>query len=222
MLHRLPTRLAVRFAGREAGGVTSLWIAAALALLFTGQAFALSAAATAPRLAGGVRGPSGPVTSPAAAAAVRAAPPVSLAVPRIGVDTRVDGLGLGPGNALDVPADYARAGWYRLGVAPGDAGPTVFVGHVDSHTGPAVFYRLSELQPGDAIDVRRADGVTVTFTVNEVRTVEKDNFPTEDVYGATENAQIRLITCGGEFDFDSRHYRHNVVVFGSIAPPAGA
>ena len=92
-------------------------------------------------------------------------------------------------------------------------GPAVLAGHVDSTAGPAVFWRLRDLAPGDEVLVDRADGTTARFTVTRVERHPKDAFPTDEVYGPTTGAELRLITCGGEFDRAARSYRDNVVVF---------
>jgi sortase (surface protein transpeptidase) len=76
----------------------------------------------------------------------------------------------------------AAAGWYTGSPRPGAIGPAVIVGHVDSLTGPGVFYRLSELRPGDRVYVLRADGTTTEFRVTAVQIYLKDSFPTEAVY----------------------------------------
>ncbi len=115
-------------------------------------------------------------------------------------------------QVLVPPSDFARAGWFTGSPAPGATGPAVIAGHVDSRQGPAVFFRLAELEPGDEVLVDRADGTTVRFTVTSVDRYPKDEFPTEQVYGPTPRAELRLITCGGEFDPDERSYRDNVVV----------
>jgi LPXTG-site transpeptidase (sortase) family protein len=115
------------------------------------------------------------------------------------------------------PEDFARAGWFTRGPVPGETGPAVIAGHVDSADGPAVFFRLAELEDGDDVLVDRADGTTVRFTVTSVDRYPKDEFPTEQVYGPTPRAELRLITCGGEFDADARSYRDNVVVSAVLA-----
>jgi len=92
----------------------------------------------------------------------------------------------------------------------------VIAGHVDSHKGPAVFFRLAELADGDEVFVDRADGTTARFPVTSVDRYPKDRFPTEQVYGPTTRAELRLITCGGEFDADARSYRDNVVVSAAL------
>ena len=142
-----------------------------------------------------------------------AARPVSLTIPLIGVKTQLVKLGLTADGALQVPSSTTVAGWYIGAPRPGDIGSAVIVGHVDSLTGPGVFYRLSELRPGNRIFVLRADGTTVAFRVTAVRAYQKDAFPTHDVYGSVPDAELRLITCGGDFDAATGHYLSNVVVY---------
>ncbi|MDN5751557.1 MAG: class F sortase [Pseudonocardia sp.] len=122
-----------------------------------------------------------------------------------------------PDGSLEVPRDYALAGWYRPGPTPGEAGPAVVVGHVDSAAdGPAVFFRLGELRPGAEVLVERADGRTAVFAVDRAARYPKDEFPTREVYGPTDHAALRLITCGGDFDAASGHYRDNIVAFARL------
>ncbi|WP_169063761.1 class F sortase [Geodermatophilus dictyosporus] len=151
--------------------------------------------------------------------------PVHLDIPRIGLSTDVIPVGLNSDGTVGVPPldDGAPAGWYRYLAPPGDPGPAVLLGHVDTHRGPAVFSRLHELLPGDAISVRRADGRTVDFVVDSVRTHPKAEFPAEAVYGPSAEPVLRLVTCGGVFDEERRSYRSNVVVYASfVAPVSGA
>jgi sortase (surface protein transpeptidase) len=161
-----------------------------------------------------------PAASPppvvAAAAADPTAEPVRLRIPAIGVDTALVTLGVDADGALVPPAAFDRAGWFPGGPAPGDVGPAVLAGHVDSRTGPAVFWRLGDLRPGDEVAVDRADGTAVRFTVTGVTRSPKADFPTEAVYGATPRAELRLVTCGGEFDRSRRSYTDNVVVFAQV------
>jgi hypothetical protein len=159
-------------------------------------------------LPGGTR--SGPV--------LPAAEPVRLAVPAVGIDAAgLVSLGLQPDGALEVPGDGDVAGWYRHGPTPGELGPAVLAGHVDSAvTGPAVFFRLAEVRPGDEIRLDRADGTVAVFRVDRVAQYPKDRFPTAEVYGDTDHAALRLITCGGTFDASARSYRDNIVVFARL------
>ena len=111
------------------------------------------------------------------------------------------------------PSDDTVAGWYRSGPAPGDVGPAVLTGHVDSVAGPAVFFRLRDVAVGDPVSVTRTDGTTVRFTVTRVARFPKDAFPTAEVYAPTPRAELRLITCGGAFDRTARSYLDDVVVY---------
>lgn len=142
-----------------------------------------------------------------------AAPPRRLQIEKLGIDTAVGGLRVQRDGTLQVPDDFDVAGWHRRGTAPGDVGPAVVVGHVDSYEGPAVFYRLRELVPGDRVTVARVDGSQVVFEVYGSETVAKDAFPTDRVYGPTAGAELRLLTCGGAFDSRTRSYTENVVVY---------
>ena len=144
--------------------------------------------------------------------------PVRLMIPSIGVDTGplVD-LGVDSHGALEVPRRYEQAGWYSPGPAPGQYGPAVIAGHVDSTTGPAVFYRLGALHKNAIVTVRRADGSTARFTVDRVVTYRKRAFPTSSVYGdTTHRAELRLITCGGRFDARTGHYDDNIVAYAHL------
>jgi hypothetical protein len=139
--------------------------------------------------------------------------PVRVDIAAIGVRSRLESLDLNPDSSLQPPHDPARAGWYAGGPVPGDVGPAVIAGHVDSTHGPAVFWRLRRLHPGDRITVERSDGSSTQFAVTEVRLVPLGRFPTGEVYGATPDRALRLITCGGSYDHAKGHYRENVVVF---------
>jgi hypothetical protein len=138
--------------------------------------------------------------------------PTRLRVPAIGVDTSLEALRTGAGGELVPPTDFAKAGWYAAGTAPGDVGPAVIAGHVDSRRGPAVFYRLRDLASGDRIDVTRG-GRTVRFTVVSSAWYPKSTFRSGAVYGPTPDRQLRLITCAGVFDRSLRSYRDNLVVY---------
>ncbi len=167
-----------------------------------------------PGTAAGVTGASGHGPSLARSA------PVTLDIPAIGVHSRLLHLGLNPDGSIQVPSITTAAGlaaWYRGSVTPGQLGSSVIEGHVDSYQGPAVFFRLGELRPGATVDIRLASGVTAIFRVTGVREYAKDQFPAAMIYGATRNATLRLITCGGAFDSASGHYLGSTVVFASLA-----
>lgn len=161
--------------------------------------------------------PPAPVVRAAPAASSSAPAPVSVTVPSVGLSSSLVPIGVDATGALVPPADYGQAGWFDAGVAPGQVGPAVLAGHVDSRSGPAVFYRLEDIAVGAQVLVDRADGSTLTFTVTRVAEYPKSAFATDEVYGPTVDAQLRLITCGGEFDRSRRSYVDNVVVYASLA-----
>lgn len=147
-----------------------------------------------------------------------AAVPTSLAIPSLDVSVdRLSSLGLASDGSVQAPPSFDVPGWFRSGPTPGQLGTAVVVGHVDSRTGPAVFWRLAELRRGDRIRVGRGDGSMLTFSVYAVEQFPKDRFPATRVYANVANgAELRLITCGGAFDAAVGHYRDNVVVFSRL------
>jgi sortase (surface protein transpeptidase) len=170
-----------------------------------------------------------PVSSPSVASTppTRSTPtalprsqPVSLAIPAIGVRTNVIDLGLNSDRTLQVPpltqVGVKEAGWYDLGPTPGQLGPAVIAGHVDSYQGPGVFFRLGALRPGNLIDVTRADGTTAIFRVDAVAEYTKTAFPTQQVYGPVNYPGLRVITCGGAFDNQTHHYLSNIVIYATL------
>ncbi|NBE80437.1 class F sortase [Micromonospora rubida] len=168
--------------------------------------------------------PTDPDTGPAGegqpAAGLGRATPTTIAIPRIGVDAPIMTLGTNPDGTVQVPPleQALSAGWYSPGPSPGETGNAVIVGHVDSAKvgGPAVFFSLGALQPGDAITVSRDDGSQGTFTVDEVKAYPKKAFPTELVYGPNDRVGLRVVTCGGQFDKNAGSYLDNVVVFATM------
>jgi sortase (surface protein transpeptidase) len=142
--------------------------------------------------------------------------PTSLVIPRIGVRAPLIRLGITPSGALQVPPSTSVAGWYTGSARPGAIGSAVIAGHIDSLTGPGVFFRLRLLRPGNRIYVRRANGSVAVFEVTAVHTYLKSRFPTEAVYGPQASAQLRLITCGGTFDYATGHYLSNVIVYAAL------
>jgi sortase (surface protein transpeptidase) len=146
-----------------------------------------------------------------------ASPPVRLTIPSIRVATPLVRLGRERDGSMQVPTAFARAGWFAEGLTPGQVGPAVIAGHVDSKTGPAVFYRLRELRRGDIVQVERADGARLRFVVEQARSFPKATFPTAEVFGPAPWAALRLVTCGGTFDRARGSYRDNLVVFARLA-----
>ncbi|MEV7396598.1 sortase [Aeromicrobium sp. NPDC092404] len=141
--------------------------------------------------------------------------PTRLAIPTIGVDERLHGVGLKPDGAMQTP-DFGDAGWYDVGPRPGAAGPAVLVAHVHGPAGDDVFARLHELEPGDRVTVERTDGRAV-FVVESVEQAAKDALPHERIWNDTEVPVLRLITCGGKPDPVTRMYPDNTIVYARLA-----
>ncbi|OIH97202.1 hypothetical protein BIU90_14775 [Curtobacterium sp. MCBA15_001] len=213
-----------------AGGVAVVLVAG----VATGVAVAAgSGPVGAPATAGASAGPSGGSTSgsssaggdrdisgfqdPAAPAAKSTATPVRVTIPAIGVDASLEDLHRGSAGELDPPKGWDNAGWFSDGIVPGEVGPAVIAGHVDSPTSAAVFFRLDELVSGDQIHVAMSDGSTRTFTVDRTERAAKSAFPTSDVYGVTPTPTLRLITCDGTFDTATGHYTDNLIVFAELS-----
>jgi Sortase domain len=163
-----------------------------------------------------------PETAPASASATRpaasvtrppAAAPVSLRIPALGLAVGLSQLGLNADRTVQVPTDFQRPGWFRLGPSPGQPGSAVILGHVDSYRGPAVFFRLRSLAPGDRIEVDLADGGVARFAVRAVASYLKTSFPARQVYASHGGRSLQLVTCGGQFDYRARSYLSNVVVY---------
>lgn len=139
--------------------------------------------------------------------------PVRIKIPAIGVSAPVIPLGLNSDKTMQTPASYTVAGWFRPGPEPGEIGPAIVVGHVDSHNGPGVFYRLRALGKGDRFTIVTATGRALRFVVTSSRDVAKSHFPTALVYRHTHRSTVRLVTCGGQFDSSTGHYLSNHIVF---------
>jgi hypothetical protein len=190
---------------------------------------AVSAQQHAPQASLAAAGSTGP--SAGRGPSLRRSLPVSVDIPAIGVSSKLLHLGVNSDGTIQVPSlvtQPGQAAWYKYSVTPGQIGASVIEGHVDSYQGPAVFFRLGALRPGDTIDVRLADGVTAIFKVTGVREYLKSHFPAKAIYQATDYAALRLITCGGAFDYTTGHYLSSTVVFASLIssrparPPAAA
>ncbi len=166
-------------------------------------------------VAAGALGPGGKGEGPSLPPSM----PVSVDIPAIGVNSRLLRLGVNSDGTMQVPSLVSsadEAAWYKYSTTPGHIGASVIEGHVDSYQGPAVFFRLGALRPGDTVDVQLADGITAIFRVTGVRQYLKTDFPAQDIYGQTNYAALRLITCGGAFDYATGHYLSSVIVFASL------
>jgi Sortase domain len=145
--------------------------------------------------------------------------PTRISIPSLGIRAKVIEVGRAADGSIATPAaDPAEAtGWYRLGPTPGELGTAVIVGHVDTHSQPAVFHRLPELRKGRLIEVNREDHKVATFIVESVETFPKTSFPTDRVFDSTDRARLVLVTCGGTWVGGDIGYSDNVIVFATLA-----
>ena len=143
--------------------------------------------------------------------------PTKLSIPKLKIETTFEKpLGLAPDGAIEIPESYTQVGWYEHGPTPGEYGPAVILGHVDSVSGPAVFFPLGQLEAGDDIFIDRADGSVAHFIVERLERYEQIAFPTAKVYGNIDYAGLRLITCSGTFIKGEQRYTHNLVVYAKL------
>ena len=158
--------------------------------------------------------PAQPRTREPPAGARLGGPPVRIGIPAIKVTADITRLGLNRDGTVEVPEDPDEAGWYRKGPRPGEPGSAVILGHVDSKVGPAVFYRLKNLDRGDQIVVGLDGGTVAHFEVARVAHYANEDFPRQKVYASTpDRPALNLVTCGGRYDPEAGGYQSNVVVY---------
>ncbi len=218
---------ATRTGGRGRLLTGAVWVALLLGLWLWGREITEDHGSSVTPTAGDVAAAGRPLADPLppARAPLPAAPPRSLTIKALGVDAPVEARGLNRAGAVDPPpyAEAGTVGWYRRGPQPGAPGAAVLVGHVDTDDAPAVFYDLGSLKPGDTVGVGRADGTTAEFTVEDVSVFTKERFDAAKAYGPRDGkrAELRLITCGGDFDRARRSYSANVVVSAYLTGATG-
>lgn len=149
--------------------------------------------------------------------ALSRAEPTSLNIPKINLNQSLLTVGRLADGTLETPNVLSgKPAWYKFSPTPGELGPSIIVGHVDSYKGPSIFWNLWKLVPGDNVEVVRSDGSMANFTVYRLQQFNRDNFPTEEIYGDTKESELRLITCGGIYDHKAGVYSANTVVFAKL------
>ena len=166
--------------------------------------------------AAGAPDPTGRISGSSKRPRHRVARPFWLLIPAIGVSSNLVRLGLTAQHTLQVPPTAAVAGWYKGSPRPGQVGSSIIAGHIDSRLGPGVFYRLSHLRRGEYVYIIRANRTLAVFEVTALRSYAKSSFPAKAIYGPVPDAELRLITCGGTFDFATGSYLSNVVVYATL------
>lgn len=143
--------------------------------------------------------------------------PVRLEIEKLNIASEVEWVGLAADGRMDVPKQDENVGWFELGAKPGETGNSVLAGHFDSKDGgPAVFYELGKLQPGDEVIVVDENSQKRVFVVEKIANFEDATFPIEAVFGGSTKPQLNLITCAGTFDRTSNNYSNRLVVFTTL------
>lgn len=203
-----------RYAPSRGPGVPVLVVASVMALIVAmlGVERVTGASVLPDRVVAGLRPP------PKKFPVLPASPPTDLSIGKLDLRAPVHRVGIAPDGSIAVP-DVERAGevgWYDQGPTPGQYGPAVLVGHVDTTSGPAVFHGLRELDDGDRIEVTREDRSVAVFEVTSIERYGKEKLPVEDVYGDFSRPNLRLITCGGRWVGGETGYADNLVVYASL------
>lgn len=153
----------------------------------------------------------------AATTSLAASLPIHLDIPAIQLSASFTApLALAKNGEVGVPETYTEVGWYKFSPMPGQIGPSVILGHVDSYKGPAVFWSLGRLEVGDEISITREDGTVATFIVEGLERYPQSDFPTNKVYGNISYPGLRLITCSGTYNKEAKRYTHNLVVYAKL------
>lgn len=148
--------------------------------------------------------------------------PVRIKIPEIGVSSSLVDLGLDSDGVMETPEPVDKAGWFTPSPPPGIPGATVIAGHVTWNQEPMVFFKLGDLEKGDRVEVMRKDGIKTVFEVTRIGSFPKDSFPTDAVYSQPDTSELRLITCGGDYDKASNRYLSNVIVWAEIVSHTAA
>ncbi len=171
--------------------------------------------------------PLSPLTSPSPEVVLIPSPspeiselPKRLVIPKLNVEAEVESVGMDNKGRMDVPIGVTNVAWYNLGFKPGQTGNAVFAGHFDKPDGkPSVFNKLDTLKVGDLIEVDGQLGTKQQFKVTEVRVVDLDKFPLEEVFGQGDKKMVNLITCGGEWNKEKKEYSERTIVFSELVTP---
>ncbi|WP_084729945.1 class F sortase [Streptacidiphilus neutrinimicus] len=217
-IRRLRPARPVRLAGALAIAVGTAMAATGALILVTPPA----SRSVAPADVGTLPQTSTTQGSPPPNSAAIAPAPVRIRIPGIHLDSALVDLQVQPDGHLAAPAEPDQVGWWSDGPHPGDPGAAIIVGHIDSRTGPAAFYHLSALRPGDSVTIDRADHTRIAFIVQALRQYAKSALPDQDVYTPAGPPALRLITCGGPYDHRAHQYLDNLVVYAALAAPAHA
>ena len=140
------------------------------------------------------------------------AAPVRVVIPSLEADGPVVPTGVDAAGELAIPGDARTLVWWQFGPSPGAPGSAVIAGHLDWKGVSGVFNRLADTPVGERVEVTYDDGHVQAFVVTSVELVDKPTVAVDGTFARTGEPLLRLVTCGGEFDRASHHYRSNVIV----------
>lgn len=143
---------------------------------------------------------------------IRGMEPAQIRVPSIGVKANIEPTGILENGEMGVPEDVDQVGWFEPGFKAGAKGNAVLAGHVDSLTGPAIFYELEDVEVGETVILTDADGREMVFEVKNLTSYETDEAPIEEIFGNSDKRMINLITCTGDFNRDIGSHEERLVV----------
>ncbi|WP_239712967.1 class F sortase [Paenibacillus sp. 19GGS1-52] len=139
--------------------------------------------------------------------------PTSLVIPAIGVSAQIQPVAVLTNGQIGVPKETDLVGISYPGVLPGEQGNVILDGHVDSYTGPAVFFNLKKLKRGDAIIVSNNSGRKLTYLVESVEIFVTSEAPLKRIFGETKDPRLNLITCTGRYSRKKKEHEKRLIVF---------
>jgi LPXTG-site transpeptidase (sortase) family protein len=136
------------------------------------------------------------------------APPTRLVIPEIDVDAPLESKTVETDGVMPMPSGPEVVAVYDMSLYhPGEehrvgfGGNAILTGHVDYiRYGPAVFWDLSELEPGDEVRVLLDDGTVYRYAVVWNEKWPQEEVPWEKVFEINGRDAVTLITCAGSWD----------------------
>lgn len=139
--------------------------------------------------------------------------PKVIEIPSLDVKAPIEEVGRLDNGQMGVPQDPDQAGWFSPGTKPGGRGSAVIAGHVDSKTGPAIFYELDKMKIGDEVLIHGEDGEMLRFAVVKKVAYPRTDAPVDEIFGFTYGSGLNLITCTGSWDRKAKTHDDRLVVY---------
>lgn len=143
--------------------------------------------------------------------------PYMLDIPEVRIHSIIEPVTFLENGQMGVPSNTNRVGYLSTGILPGAAGKAIMDGHVDTYTGPAVFYPLKKLKKGDFVYVTGGGGCKIQFAVESVKFYLTSEAPIQKIFGPTEEHRLNLITCAGRYSRSRKEHEGRLVVYTKLA-----